>query len=150
MFRDTYKLSLPLDKISKSLGIQLTRAKVTVHTDLWAKTKKIHPESFHSAELHLNHAITTPDYIGQAPHHFENIEFIKRTPAGPLLVAIKIRDKQGNEIRPLVTSTYLISASKLVTQYYAQSRKGTTRVPLEVFRKLPIFISWGSQSSLIT
>lgn len=113
---ETYKLPLPSTSITAALRIKLAATKVMVHAKLWDKIQQKHPESLSAAELHLNQAITAPDFIGQAPHHFENIEFIKRTPAGPLLVAIKIRDKQGNEIRPLVASTYLISTVKLATR----------------------------------
>ena len=95
---------------------QLSRDSVMVHADLWKKIATKHPESLSAAELHLEAAITEPDYVGQAPQHFENIEMIRRTPAGPLLVAIKIRNKKGFEVRPLVASVYLIEQRKLANR----------------------------------
>ena len=109
----TYWLPLPMHALAQ---FAIERTSVMVHADLWHKVATKHPESLSVVELHLDATITTPDYIGQAPQHFENIEFIKRTPGGPLLVAIKIKNKRGFCIRPIVASAYVIELAKLANR----------------------------------
>ncbi len=94
-------------------GYDLERSSVMIHSALWRKIAKKHLESLSVALLHLKEAIASPHFVGQAPHHFENIEIIRRTPAGPLLVAIKIRNPRGFLVRPLVASAYLIEQIKV-------------------------------------
>ncbi len=114
MHRKTFEISgLPIEVINRLLGLTVESARVRVHAPLWGKVAAKHPESLGVVELYLTKALTDPDFIGQAPHHFHNIELIKRTPAGPLLVAVKVRDAKGCYCRPLVASAYLINASTL-------------------------------------
>lgn len=124
MKRKTYRATgLPYEKINRALNLQIEYTEVTVHSVIWRKISKKHPESLSAVSVHLNDAIMNPDFVGQAHTHHYNIEMIKRTPAGPLLVAIKIRDSRAFYCEPLVASAYLIDTSDI----HARLKKGTIK-----------------------
>ena len=112
--RETYFVdNFPFENINRLMDLHLSHAQVRIHDRLWIKLQRKHPEALVVAQLHLDAALCAPDYVGQAPHHFYNLELIKRTPGGLLLVAVKIRDDRGAYCRPIIASTYLIGQDTL-------------------------------------
>jgi hypothetical protein len=124
MKRKTYKAGgLPFARINQVLNLQIEHSEVTVHSVIWRKISKKHPESLSAVSVYLNDTITNPDFVGQSHMHHYNIELIKRTTAGPLLVAVKIRDDRAFYCEPLVASAYLIDAIDV----HSRQTKGTIK-----------------------
>jgi phosphoribosylglycinamide formyltransferase-1 len=95
--------------INRHLKLEIDHDAVRIHGPLWKKIAHKHPESLSVVEHYLHQAITSPNYVGQAAHHFANIELVLlRGTQDPLLVAIKIRDARGFYCFPLIASAYLI------------------------------------------
>lgn len=110
MPKPTYFVSgFPFEKINGLLGLDLEHDAVKVHKLLWKKIALKHPESLSVVEAYLDQALCKPEYVGQGPNHFNNIEVIVRTPAGALLVAVKIRDDKSFYCQPIIASAYLIN-----------------------------------------
>lgn len=113
---------LPREAINHQLGLALDHDAVRIHGPLWKKISRKHPESLSAVRESLAAAIVTPDYIGQAPQHFYNIELVLlRGVQDPLLVAIKIRDERGFYCHPLIASAYLIKPLKLRNRIQART-----------------------------
>lgn len=101
-------VGFPYAAINQLLQLKMEHDFVHIHPPLWRKLRHKHPESLEAVQKHLVQTITQPDYVGQGPHHFANIEMILRVPGVPLLVAVKIRSDRGVYREPLVVSAYLI------------------------------------------
>ncbi len=113
---------LPREALNRQLGLSLDHDAVRIHGPLWKKISRKHPESLSAVRESLHTAIVAPDYIGQAPQHFYNIELVLlRGAEDPLLVAIKIRDERGFYCFPLIASAYLIKPLKLRNRIQART-----------------------------
>lgn len=100
---------VPVDKINAALGTELEPGHAWLSATAHRHMALDHPGDYPICITHLEAAISAPTYIGQAAHHPDNIEIIKRIrlpSATTILVALSLtRNEHGNYN---VRSSYLI------------------------------------------
>ena len=105
---------LPVDLINRTLGIELEPGRVRLSTRAHRHVAEDHPDDYATCLAALPTAITAPSYVGQAPHHGENFQLVKRVPGlqgRMVLVAVGLEPDGRGDYR--VRSTYLIEEAKV-------------------------------------
>ncbi len=104
-------------QINRVLGTELEPGPAFMSGAAHKHAAEKHPEDYAVCIANLALTISSPSFIGQAPHHSENFELLRRVPATPgaqgptMLVAVGIeRDVQG---RYRIRSMYLIGQDEL-------------------------------------
>ncbi len=100
---------LPVDLINRTLGTELNPGRVRLSPRAHRHIAEDHPNDYATCMAELPGAIAAPTYIGQAPHHAENIELVKRVrgvQGWMVLVAVSLEADKRGDYR--VRSAYLI------------------------------------------
>ena len=100
---------LPVGLINRTLGTDLSPGRVRLSPRAHRHIAEDHPNDYATCMAELPGAIAAPTYIGQAPHHAENIELVKRVrgvQGWMVLVAVSLEADKHGEYR--VRSAYLI------------------------------------------
>jgi hypothetical protein len=102
---------LPAEMINRTLGTEMGPGKVRVSAQARKHIADKHPDDYEVVLANLQQTIAAPTYLGQAPHHADNIELIRRVRLGDrasyVLVAIGLEPDERGSYR--VRSGYLIS-----------------------------------------
>lgn len=119
---------LPTETINRILGTELDPGAAYMSAQAHRHAAEKHPDDYAICVRHLSETIRNPGYVGQAPHHSENFELIRRVPGlqdAAMLVAVGIvRDNLG---RYRVRSMYLIDQG----EFDRKREKGTIKPALK-------------------
>ena len=105
---------LPVDLVNRTLGTELDPGRVRLSRRAHRHMAEDHPDDYPTCIAALPAAIAAPSYIGQAPHHGRNIEFVKRVrgrKSSMVLVAIGLEVDERGDYR--VRLAYLIKEAAL-------------------------------------
>ncbi len=113
----------PVDLVNRTLGTELDPGRVRLSRMAHRHMAEDHPDDYATCIAALPAAIAAPTYIGQAPHHGRNIEFVKRVrgvKGWMVLVAIGLEpDERGD---------YRVRSAYLVTEATVEHRRQTGRL----------------------
>ena len=115
--------AVPVEKINAVLGSELEPGDAWLSAKAHRHIAEDHSDDYEICIAHLRIAILEPTYVGQAPHHAENIEIIKRvrlTETKFVLVALALT--------PNAYGNYNVRSSYLIDQTDLDSRRNSRRV----------------------
>ena len=100
---------LPVDLINRTLGTELEPGRVRLSARAHRHIAEDHPDDYATCSAALPTAIAAPSYIGQAPHHGDNFELVRRVrglQGRMVLVAVGLEPDKRGDFR--VRTAYLI------------------------------------------
>lgn len=106
---------LPVEMINRTLGTELEAGEVRVSSKAHKHIAEDHAEDYEVVLENIEATITTPTFLGQAPHHARNIELVRRVRLegrlGYVLVAVGLEPDDHGSYR--VCSAYLIKPDQV-------------------------------------
>lgn len=108
---------LPVEAISKALGLDLEPGEVVLTGGAQTHASRRHPDDYAVCLPHLASVVTSPLWIGDDLRNHGKIELVGRVPAAGIVVLAAVKISRDSDGRYHVVSFYPISEAKV------QSRK---------------------------